>query len=1056
MLDLISSTEGTSTNGYLTGFGGKLLPSLDDHPRTTTPFTQTDGTKSATSAAGRYQFLTRTWDGLAKQYGFSDFSPRNQDLGAVALLSQAGALPDVLNGNFTSAINKSGKIWASLPSSNYQQPKKGWDSVSKQLGSSYDPLEEILSSGKPQAKPTNAKVGQPAPSTNKSNDYDPLEEILSGNTSSVTPPSFNMSRAQIAQKLGYDINDPRVDEMVKATELRKQGKSTAGVFSPQSDMKGSIGEGAIIGATGLGSGIIQSAYKVGDLIAKGINSVAGTHLKDNEYDDFTKSRQQVINDYDAARYRNGRSGFDAARMGGEIVGTAPIAALSRGYQGARIISQAGGRVAAQNAAVGAAMGGTQFAGNADERLNNTAAGALGGALGGIVADKVIVPIATKSASYVANKVLGSTDNTIAAATNHLTNALDSQGVKLSELPENVQSVLVNDTVQALKSGNDIIPEAAARKAALLESNIQGTTGQIQSTVNPAAYSIEQNAAHQPGGAALADKFTNDSRAITGNLEKLKTDIGGNAATPSSAGDTAQATLRNVHERNYLDPLNNAQAAVDSFAARGTMGPNDVSQTIGQTLDDHLAQRQAQIAQSYSEAHALPGAKYPIDSTVLVNNIKSDLGHTYNDLPSKIKTSIENYSSGMNIGDANNLIARLNAEFSDSANGNVKNALDRVRGHVDKAIEDAATKPIGGLQPRLPPPEVAQAKYAFESARASAKKLFDEFDQIPALKDMSNGEPADTIFEKHILNGKIPQIKATINKLNTIDPSLVQQIQGTAMRHIQNSASSASQLESALGNIGDARMEAIFGRDGAELAHKMLQSTKSWEQSIKGLATNDATKVAMNDIDGRVFFQKHILNGDPKRLIETIKTLKAENPQALNDVRRQVVDYFLDVGTSHNGAITISRLLNKVDDIGQERLNLIFEPAQLKELNKIIKVAKILKLEPEGATVNRSHTSNLMSAQVVVGSLKALLSMIPKAGPVLAKITENGALKYKNMRLGQNALKGSITSEVKLGSPAYLRLSGAQKEALQRFGEVVDKSGNIIRLALSQGAIDSQQ
>lgn len=133
-LDLLAYTEGTTGNGYYTAFGGGRLAHLNDHPRYSKTFKQTDGKTNKTSAAGRYQFLRGTWDGLAKQYGLKDFSPRNQDLGAVALLAQNGSLPHLLKGDFAKAVSKSGGTWASLPSSPHPQPTKSWKKVNDFLG----------------------------------------------------------------------------------------------------------------------------------------------------------------------------------------------------------------------------------------------------------------------------------------------------------------------------------------------------------------------------------------------------------------------------------------------------------------------------------------------------------------------------------------------------------------------------------------------------------------------------------------------------------------------------------------------------------------------------------------------------------------------------------------------------------------------------------------------------------------------------------------------------------------------------------------------------------
>lgn len=122
-LKMLRHGEGTTDeNGYRRMFGGKLFDSFVDHPRETQTATFSSGQTVSSTAAGAYQFLSKTWDGLVRQYGFKDFSPKNQDLGAVALILGRKALDDVLAGRFEEAVNKCNREWASLPGSPYGQP----------------------------------------------------------------------------------------------------------------------------------------------------------------------------------------------------------------------------------------------------------------------------------------------------------------------------------------------------------------------------------------------------------------------------------------------------------------------------------------------------------------------------------------------------------------------------------------------------------------------------------------------------------------------------------------------------------------------------------------------------------------------------------------------------------------------------------------------------------------------------------------------------------------------------------------------------------------------
>lgn len=129
-LKLIADAEGVKY-GYNTLFGNTYFSNLSQHPNILVPFKQSDGTMNKSSAAGAYQFLNDTWTRLKNKFGFTSFSGKNQDLAAIALIEEKGALYDVMRGDFKTAVNKLGGVWASLPSSQYKdtQPSKTWEQI---------------------------------------------------------------------------------------------------------------------------------------------------------------------------------------------------------------------------------------------------------------------------------------------------------------------------------------------------------------------------------------------------------------------------------------------------------------------------------------------------------------------------------------------------------------------------------------------------------------------------------------------------------------------------------------------------------------------------------------------------------------------------------------------------------------------------------------------------------------------------------------------------------------------------------------------------------------
>ncbi|EHJ91095.1 Lysozyme [Vreelandella boliviensis LC1] len=114
-LDTLAHAEGTTRFGFQDGYnvlvGGKISNSYDNHPR---QLVWLPSYQINSSAAGRYQFLTSTWDDLVERFGIADFTPASQDLGAVQLIRECKALSLIHDGRIRDAIHACRNIWASL------------------------------------------------------------------------------------------------------------------------------------------------------------------------------------------------------------------------------------------------------------------------------------------------------------------------------------------------------------------------------------------------------------------------------------------------------------------------------------------------------------------------------------------------------------------------------------------------------------------------------------------------------------------------------------------------------------------------------------------------------------------------------------------------------------------------------------------------------------------------------------------------------------------------------------------------------------------------------
>jgi len=127
-LDTIAYAEGTrnagGADGYNVLYSFKLVSDCTSHPNK-----NICAGNYCSTAAGRYQFLTRTWRGL----GLPTFKPENQERGAMKLLTARGiTLPEsrtMTATEFKTAMDKASYEWASLPPGRYGQPQRSLSSL---------------------------------------------------------------------------------------------------------------------------------------------------------------------------------------------------------------------------------------------------------------------------------------------------------------------------------------------------------------------------------------------------------------------------------------------------------------------------------------------------------------------------------------------------------------------------------------------------------------------------------------------------------------------------------------------------------------------------------------------------------------------------------------------------------------------------------------------------------------------------------------------------------------------------------------------------------------
>lgn len=256
-LATIRATEGTATkaNPYATAFGGGTLANITDHPGISYGFKETTGKKNRTTAAGAYQFLSGTWKSMAKKLGLKDFGPLNQDIAALGLIDQAGALADLVSGNVKGFVSKVNGVWASLPGAPYAQPTKSWGFVEDAWNNALNPTAPM-----PGTAPTPYSRDDPqsfADARPDNQNYSGPKGLFSVDTS-VAAPIGHVARAPLGPvSTSFGPSTPKGFSAPKGYSLG------APAISSQASAKAAKGVASAAAAVSKAASVAKSAPSVG-------------------------------------------------------------------------------------------------------------------------------------------------------------------------------------------------------------------------------------------------------------------------------------------------------------------------------------------------------------------------------------------------------------------------------------------------------------------------------------------------------------------------------------------------------------------------------------------------------------------------------------------------------------------------------------------------------------------------------------------------------------------------------------------------------------------------
>jgi muramidase (phage lysozyme) len=828
-LDMISAAEGTTKHGYNTLFGGGKMESLADHPRQLFDFTETTGRPNKTTAAGRYQFLSNTWDEQAKKLGLPDFGERSQDLAAVNLLQERGILPDVLQGNWETAVKKSGPIWASLPSSPYPQPRQSNEFVMGRLNPNRMYAQTTTSDANPPMansrnnpfEALNEEFRLGAPVQAQSQQKNPFEALNA--EFALTPMQSQAAPIERTEPTKQPSTSDTIMNLLRngGRQLGLTGRAAmegvgSAIAAPTEPLR--MATEAI--SQRLGGPAVASAETIAQRLANALG--------------LPKPIEKSVMDSSG---QGERFAFDVAKTGFSalpIVSGARAVAPFTGGRSQAVLNQLSANPAMQAiSAAGAGAGGSvarEYGAPPEMEL-------LASILGGVAAPTAAAPIGSgikAATTAVASKVAPTRFGVQPEQVDELiTSTLGRSGFDFAKVPDQVKTALRNDVANALRTGGTFDEDAMRR---LIDIRmVQGATptkGMI--TLDPRQVTLEQN---------LAKSGMNTTDPDLQQLGQIQ-----NANN--------QALIRALNERGAGD----VQSPYLLAAGEANVGKITAAD----------AAKQAQTSALYKAAENTAGGTIPLDRSGLINNIDAALSAKNANafLPPEIRNTLNSIAKGetiiegvkypvpFDVNALDNLMTTIATASRSTKDGNVRGALKIVR----DAIEQTELKPIkadlgGGLVTaetgamlRAADAQPKELLDALNKARASHRERMTWIESSKPIDATVNGMQPDQFVRKFVLSGDVADA-AAVAKAG--DPAATK---SAILTHLKDKALGgqsdelgsfgAASYNKAIKDIGDKKLELFFNPDEIQELKRLGRVAGYMTTQPKGSAVNNSNSGAL--------------------------------------------------------------------------------------------------------------------------------------------------------------------------------------------------------------------
>jgi len=199
------------------------------------------------------------------------------------------------------------------------------------------------------------------------------------------------------------------------------------------------------------------------------------------------------------------------------------------------------------------------------------------------------------------------------------------------------------------------------------------------------------------------------------------------------------------------------------------------------------------------------------------------------------------------------------------------------------------------------------------------------------------------------------------------------------------------MQGLISNGNDAAQAYQFARQAHQFNVKQIESMPLLQDALKGVEPDK-------------LFNKHVLNGNVAELGKTVDLLNNVNPQAVNDIKQQVLEFISSKAVNQNGQFSPAGMKRALDSIGERRLSTMFSPDEIGRIQDIGMAGYYLVTQPAHSYINNSNT-----ASALMNHLSGLINK-PGVRMLLAPVKDIKDSRQVSKMMDSSMPKGEVSVE----------------------------------------------